>query len=99
MLPVTEAHLVAFIGWLAAGGEAGCRALSSTSIPQHLSAVREMQLHALGVAVLDVLLVLAVPSPLSRLQHARMRAGNKKNSPNVRCAAVSQQKSCSVYGA
>lgn len=51
LLPVSEAHLVAFIGWLASERVAGRRHVSSRSIPQYLSAVRTMQTLALGTPV------------------------------------------------
>lgn len=51
LLPVTEAHFVAFIGWLASERLAGCRGVGSSSIPQYLSAVRQMQVVVLGTPV------------------------------------------------
>lgn len=50
-LPVTEAHFVAFIGWLAAERTAGRRRVSGNSIPQYLSAVRQMHLLVVGTPV------------------------------------------------
>lgn len=50
-LPVTEAHMVAFIGWLKLSRERGERCVSSRSIPQYLSAVRRMHLTLTGIAV------------------------------------------------
>lgn len=49
-LPISEAHLVGFIGWLALEREAGRRNVSSTSIPQYLSAARQMQIALTGLA-------------------------------------------------
>ena len=66
VLTVTDAHRVSFMGWLAAEREAGRRAVSSTSIPQYLSAVRQMQRHALGVAVPDFPLVTDVARAYAR---------------------------------
>lgn len=51
VLPVSEAHFVAFIGWLAVEREAGRRQVSSRSIPQYLSAVRGMQVVLYGTPV------------------------------------------------
>ena len=50
-LPVTEAHIIAFIGWLKIARDRGERTVGSTSIPQYLSAVRQMQLVLTGEAV------------------------------------------------
>lgn len=43
-LPVTEAHMIDFVGWLNLWGEKGTRNVSSTSIPQYFSAVRHIQM-------------------------------------------------------
>ena len=51
VLPVTEAHLLSFVGWLGAEREAGRRSVGSASIPQYLSAVRQMQLLLTGTPV------------------------------------------------
>ena len=50
-LPVTEAHLLAFIGWLKSSREAGTRRVGSSSIPQYLSAVRTMHQLFIGTPV------------------------------------------------
>lgn len=57
ILPFTEAHLVAFIGWIAGKREDGERSVSCSSFPQYLRAVRQIQLHALGYVVPDFPLV------------------------------------------
>ena len=41
-LPVTERHLIAFLGWIRSQRKLGKRNISSTSVPQYLSAVRQM---------------------------------------------------------
>lgn len=51
ILPVTEAHFIAFIGWLTMEREGGRRSVSSASIPQYLNAVRQMQLATMGYEV------------------------------------------------
>lgn len=51
VLPVTEAHFISFVGWIASEREAGRRRISAVSIPQYLSAVRQMQLVLHGTAV------------------------------------------------
>ena len=43
ILPVTEGHLIAFIGWLSLARERGSRRVGLSSIPQYLSAFRQMQ--------------------------------------------------------
>ena len=57
VLPVTEAHLLAFIGWIATERESNRRKISSTSLPQYLSAVRQMHLMSVGTAVPEYPLV------------------------------------------
>ena len=51
LLPATEAHFVAFIGWLASEREAQPRQVSSSSLPQYFSAVRQMQVILTGTLV------------------------------------------------
>ena len=51
VLPVTDAHFLSFVGWLGVEREAGRRSVGSASIPQYLSAVRQMQLLLTGVPV------------------------------------------------
>ena len=51
LLPATEAHFIAFIGWVASEREAGRRSVSAASLPQYLSAVRQMHLAVIGEAV------------------------------------------------
>lgn len=60
LLPATEAHMISFIGWLAMERESGRRSVSSKSIPQYLSAVRQMQQVTLGVSVPNYPLLKAV---------------------------------------
>lgn len=50
-LPVTEGHLVAFIGWLKLSRERGTRGVGVNSLPQYLSAVRRMHELYVGRAV------------------------------------------------
>lgn len=50
-LPVTEAHFVAFIGWLTLERGRGGHQICSSSVPQYMSAVRQMQLTLTGVSV------------------------------------------------
>lgn len=51
VLPVTEGHILSFIGWLALARQEKRRSISSRSVPQYLSAVRQMQLVLTGVPV------------------------------------------------
>lgn len=51
LLPATEAHFVAFIGWLASEREARRRQVGSSSLAQYFSAVRQMQVILTGVPV------------------------------------------------
>lgn len=51
VLQVTEGHLVALIGWAVAEREAGRRQVSSSSIPQYIRAVQQMQLLTIGTPV------------------------------------------------
>lgn len=53
LLPVTEAHFVAYVGWLMGERIAEHRSVSSRSLPQYLSAVRTIQSTLLGTAVSD----------------------------------------------
>ena len=48
-LTVTEAHFVSFLGWLMLERQRGGRQIGSTSVPQYMSAVRQMQLTLTGV--------------------------------------------------
>jgi site-specific recombinase XerD len=50
-LPVSEASLLAFIGWLANERDAGRRSVSAVSLPQYLAAVKHMQQLLWGTAV------------------------------------------------
>ena len=52
-LPVTEAHFVAFIGWLYEERRVGRRRIGSSSIPQYFSAFRQRQLTTAGNPVPD----------------------------------------------
>lgn len=70
ILPVTEAHFVAFIGWLTLEREAGRRSVSSASIPQYLSAVRQMHQTTLGYAIPSFPLVAALIRGYSRWEEA-----------------------------
>ena len=51
VLPITEAKLVAYVGWLANESKAGRRAVRSTYLPQYISAVRQRQLTLMGTTV------------------------------------------------
>jgi len=51
VLPATEAHFIAFVGWLTSERESGRRSVSSTSLPQYFSAVRQMQITLIGIEV------------------------------------------------
>lgn len=53
-LPATEAHFVAFIGWLFEERQAGRRRIGSSSIPLYFSAVRQLQLLTNGVSVTEL---------------------------------------------
>lgn len=50
-LPVTEAHMVAFVGWICEEREKGRRKIGVSSVPQYLSSVRQRQLEELGLPV------------------------------------------------
>ena len=50
-MPVSGAHLIGFIGWLAQEREANRRRVGSTSLPQYISAMRQMQQVSMGVPV------------------------------------------------
>ena len=56
-IPVSEAHLIRFIGWLAQERGANRRRVGSTSSPQYISAVRQMQQVSMGVPVPNYALV------------------------------------------
>lgn len=49
--PVTEAHMVAIVGWIYEERKAGWRKIGALSIPQLVSTVRQRQLAELGVSV------------------------------------------------
>lgn len=51
VLPVTEGHFIAFIGWMANERRERRRKISSSSIPQYLSAVRQMKVMLTGLSV------------------------------------------------
>lgn len=51
VVPVTEAHLIAFVGRLATERTTENRSVQATSIPQYISAVRQMHLSLLGIPV------------------------------------------------
>lgn len=53
LLPATEAHFVAYVGWLMGERIAERRSVSSRSLPQYFSAVRTMHSTLLGTAVPD----------------------------------------------
>ena len=55
--PVSEAHLIGFIEWLAQEREANRRRVGSTSLPQYISAMRQMQQVLMGVPVPNYALV------------------------------------------
>lgn len=57
LLPVTEAHMISYIGWLMQEREAGRRAVGHSSLPQYLSAVRQMQRTVTGDSMPDFPLV------------------------------------------
>jgi hypothetical protein len=50
-IPVTEAKLLGYIGWLTSERECGRRRVSSSSLPQYMSAVRSMHLMLVGTPV------------------------------------------------
>lgn len=51
VLPVTEGHILSFIGWIAIARQEKRRSISSRSVPQYISAVRQMQVVLTGVPV------------------------------------------------
>lgn len=50
-LPAKEAHFLSFFGWLKHEKELGKRKVGATSIPQYLTAVRQMHQLVIGVDV------------------------------------------------
>lgn len=50
-LPVKEAHVLASIGWVSKEREADRRRISSTSLAQYISAVRQMHLMSVGTPI------------------------------------------------
>ena len=52
-----EGHLIGFIGWLEHDREANRRTVGSTSLPQYISAVRQMQQVSMGVPLPNYALV------------------------------------------
>jgi hypothetical protein len=42
IVPVSEGQLVSYVGWLAIKREAGRRSVSAASLPQYISAVRDV---------------------------------------------------------
>jgi len=70
-LPVTEAHLVAFVGWLAVERERGRRSVGSSSIPQYISAVRQMQLLLTGTPVPSYPMMVHVLRGYARWEEAK----------------------------
>lgn len=50
-LPVAEAHIASFVGWLSLQRQAGRRSLATASTPQYFGVVRQIQVALTGIPV------------------------------------------------
>lgn len=91
LLPVTEAHFVSFVGWLTSEREAGRRQVSTASLPQYFSAVRQMQVVLTGIPVPQF--------PFLPMLSGGTPGGKKHTSLVVRCVVAFRLLFCRRFGA
>lgn len=89
-LPVTEAHLLAFVGWICEQREAGRRRIGASSIPQYIAAVRQRQVIGMGVQVPEYPLLPLMIRAYSRWEEAAHLL------PEVRCG-LSASQMCTIW--